>query len=565
MNLSDPSLQTDILYLLLKFFHEKGWKESAHMLERESRLYFDIKYFEEMVLAGKWDDTEYYLSGFTKVDDNMHSRKVFFDLRKMKYYEALDSNDGAKALDILKKDLKVFSFSQDEQELFNELTKLLTLNNLRENKTLKIPEDAISARKIIWEEIKKFIMENPVFKGKLVFPTIEDHSLNRIHQSDISDEESSNKSKPRRLPEFFYPSQCKICTLPRHPLADKIVRLSYNNAGNKILALASNGHHLVWEWPNPSSQDVFPEPQIYLPRNRLQSMKNDLTRTTNNVSSFDISNSDEFLLSTSGGNIYIFNMSSFKTMLDMSLPIPTLSAATCVAYYPLDNNVIVVGMDDSNIMVFNINAIERGFKLEGHSKRVTSLAFSTRLNILVSADENAQIFVWDAIKWKRLRDKLMPKRSEIMGKEISGTEIQFNRDLMHFLAVRSRILAMYKAKDLKVVNHWVVPDPGMLIKQATFSCDGMSVYAIFVNGSVGIFDAFKVVMRCMINPSALLSTYRCSPSVYPLSIIAHPLKNSQFAVGLTDGMVFVFDKKKSIITMPEPRPRTMNDSCIFKM
>lgn len=29
----------------------------------------------------------------------------------------------------------------------------------------------------------------------------------------------------------------------------QIVKLAYNNAGNSILALASNGIHLVWLWP----------------------------------------------------------------------------------------------------------------------------------------------------------------------------------------------------------------------------------------------------------------------------------------------------------------------------
>jgi len=29
----------------------------------------------------------------------------------------------------------------------------------------------------------------------------------------------------------------------------QILKLAYNNAGNSILALASNGIHLIWLWP----------------------------------------------------------------------------------------------------------------------------------------------------------------------------------------------------------------------------------------------------------------------------------------------------------------------------
>ena len=59
-------------------------------LEQESGFFFDVKYFEEKALAGEWEEVEKYLSGFTKVDDNRYSMKIFFEVRKQKYLEALD-------------------------------------------------------------------------------------------------------------------------------------------------------------------------------------------------------------------------------------------------------------------------------------------------------------------------------------------------------------------------------------------------------------------------------------------------------------------------------------------
>lgn len=59
-------------------------------LEQESGFYFNMKHFEEAVLAGNWEEVEKYLSGFTKVDDNRYSMKIFFEIRKQKYLEALD-------------------------------------------------------------------------------------------------------------------------------------------------------------------------------------------------------------------------------------------------------------------------------------------------------------------------------------------------------------------------------------------------------------------------------------------------------------------------------------------
>jgi hypothetical protein len=61
-----------------------------HRLEQESGFFFNMKYFEDQVQGGEWEEVERYLSGFTKVDDNRYSMKIFFEIRKQKYLEALD-------------------------------------------------------------------------------------------------------------------------------------------------------------------------------------------------------------------------------------------------------------------------------------------------------------------------------------------------------------------------------------------------------------------------------------------------------------------------------------------
>lgn len=64
--------------------------EFVNLKEQESRFFFNTRYFEDMVTNGEWDEVEKYLSGFTKVDDNRYSMKIFFEIRKQKYLEALD-------------------------------------------------------------------------------------------------------------------------------------------------------------------------------------------------------------------------------------------------------------------------------------------------------------------------------------------------------------------------------------------------------------------------------------------------------------------------------------------
>eukprot|EP00250_Pteridium_aquilinum_P013550 c21412_g2_i2 orf=1-1089(-) len=182
------SLSRELVFLILQFLDEEKFKETVHKLEQESGFFFNMKYFEDQVQSGEWEEVERYLSGFTKVDDNRYSMKIFFEIRKQKYLEALDKQDRAKAVDILVKDLKVFS--SFNEELYKEITQLLTLENFRENEQLSKYGDTKSARSIMLLELKKLIEANPLFREKLQFPglkasrlrTLINQSLNWQHQ-----------------------------------------------------------------------------------------------------------------------------------------------------------------------------------------------------------------------------------------------------------------------------------------------------------------------------------------------------------------------------------------------
>lgn len=62
----------------------------CNRLEQETGYFFDLKYFEELGLNGNWEEAEKYLSSFTVLEDNKHSTKIYFEIRKQKYLEALD-------------------------------------------------------------------------------------------------------------------------------------------------------------------------------------------------------------------------------------------------------------------------------------------------------------------------------------------------------------------------------------------------------------------------------------------------------------------------------------------
>ena len=69
----------------------KAWSACpGARLEQEAGLFFDMNYFERLMMAGDFDHADRYLSGFTKIHDDENSREIFLELRKQKYLEVLD-------------------------------------------------------------------------------------------------------------------------------------------------------------------------------------------------------------------------------------------------------------------------------------------------------------------------------------------------------------------------------------------------------------------------------------------------------------------------------------------
>ncbi|KAF2619993.1 hypothetical protein F2Q68_00042304 [Brassica cretica] len=173
-----------------------------------------------------------------------------------------------------------------------------------------------------------------------------------------------------------------------------ISRLIFTNSGNAILALASNAIHLLWKWQR-NERNATGKATASLPPQQWQPasgilMTNDAAENNPEeaVPCFALSKNDSYVMSASGGKISLFNMMTFKTMATFMPPPP---AATFLAFHPQDNNIIAIGMDDSTIQIYNVRVDEVKSKLKGHSKRITGLAFSNVLNVLVSSGADAQM------------------------------------------------------------------------------------------------------------------------------------------------------------------------------
>ncbi|RZC46392.1 hypothetical protein C5167_039335 [Papaver somniferum] len=575
--------EKEALFMILQALYEVHYEKTAHKFEQESGIFFNIKYFENELRNGNWDEVENYLLGFTELTSNQHSVKLFFEIRKQRYLEALDRKQTEKAMDMLVKDLKVFKTF--DEKVYSDMTGLLGLENFRENEHLKMYVDENSARAILFDAAKDLIQANPLFKDNLIrqiLPPQQEENLmsNPFPLRLVPQLEENLKSNPfglRPVPagyayrnvqnnegvasfakyqnsenawltlakaadevtitcinEIKEQDQCRSLCLPDKLKCNKISRLMCANSGRSILALASNAMHLLWKWEKTeASASVFPE--IWEPRSG-KLMVNDLEDVTNKETEpcFSMSNNEVHLISTSGGNISVFSTATFERLSAFMPPPP---ACTCLIFYPEDNNILIIGAEDSNIMIYDLrkNAIIE--TLKGHLKKITGLAYSKELKVLVSLDAETQICVWKCDTW----DKQNTAALQIPAGRNSASAIgvQYQNDQIHFLVVHQMHLAIYETVILKRLKQWVVPKSSAHITDATLSSKSEMIFASFLDATILIFGVANLQPVWRIQPSAYLHAIS-SPNVYPTAIDAHPTKN-QFALGPSDGGVCVIE------------------------
>ncbi|XP_009616373.1 topless-related protein 3-like isoform X2 [Nicotiana tomentosiformis] len=363
-------------------------------------------------------------------------------------------------------------------------------------------------------------------------------------------EDVADKAKPWQLTEILDQAQCRMVTMPESSdSSNKVARLLYTNSGVGVLALGSNGTQKLWKWArneqNPSGKATANVvPQHWQPNSGLL-MANDVSGVNleEAVPCIALSKNDSYVMSAAGGKVSLFNMMTFKVMTTFMPPPP---ASTFLAFHPQDNNIIAIGMEDSTIHIYNVRVDEVKSKLKGHQKRITGLAFSTNLNILVSSGADAQLCLWSIDTWDKR--KSVPIQLPA-GKAPSGdTRVQFHSDQVRLLVSHETQLAIYDASKMERIRQWVPQDAlSAPITYAAYSCNSQLVYASFSDGNVGVFDADTLRLRCRVAPSAYLpqAVLTGSQSVYPLVVAAHPQEPSQFAVGLSDGTVKVIEPLES--------------------
>ncbi|XP_057477632.1 protein TOPLESS-RELATED PROTEIN 2-like isoform X2 [Actinidia eriantha] len=392
----------------------------------------------------------------------------------------------------------------------------------------------------------------PPERSDRVQPPISIGTLAGVDSSRVADMKSRisdnvDKIKSWKLPDIVDPAQLKALRLPDPLTASKVVRLLYTNSGVALLALASNAVHKLWKWQrtdrNPSMKSTASiVPQLWQPSNGAL-MTNDLSDAKSSEESaacIALSKNDSYVMSASGGKVSLFNMMTFKVMTTFMPPPP---AATFLAFHPQDNNIIAIGMEDSSIQVYNVRVDEVKTKLNGHQKRISGLAFSQTLNVLVSSGADAQLCVWNIDGWEKRKARPIQAPPGHTSSLVGETKVQFHNDQTQLLVVHESQIAVYDGQ-LECLRAWYPKDSlSADISSAIYSSDGLLVFTGFCDGAVGVFDADSLRLQCRIAPSAYITSSISSGSsnAFPMVIATHPSEPYQIALGMSDGAVHVIE------------------------
>ncbi|KAK8975889.1 hypothetical protein V6N11_057726 [Hibiscus sabdariffa] len=360
-------LNKELLFLILQFCNHEGYKKTAHMLEQESGCYFDMVFFEDLVLNGKWEMVEKYLSGFTSVSDNKYSTKIYFEIRKLNFLEALNNNDHAKALDILSK----------RSIWFN-----------REQELLSTYEDAESSRKILMNELKKLIELNPIFHGKLKFPVIKRQSLNWQH---------IQCQYPQPNPDIETLFEDHVCQWPQNHL--------FMQSADNLLVASSILHPGQNHNPESSVSDELPI--ISMNNGILQNIEpisntglpKTVARILNDLSSpmskdFHPVEQTFLLVGTNVGDIGLWDVNSGVKKLSRNFMVWNIGACSTMFKGLLIQNILcnyiptMIGSD-----------VQQKLEIDAHVGGVNDLAFSTpsKQHVVITGGDDKLIKVWNVI------------------------------------------------------------------------------------------------------------------------------------------------------------------------
>ncbi|GKV02398.1 hypothetical protein SLEP1_g14836 [Rubroshorea leprosula] len=528
-------LKEELGFLIIQFLDEEKFHETAHELEQESRVFFNMDYFWKLLISGEWDKVEKYLSAFNLGDDECLAR-IFSVMKCQTRFEALDR---ANLFQSVKMVLEKNPFLRNKLK-FPDVHKARLMTIIKQTMDWWVPYCANANWNISFENIptvpKLCHIQLPVTSAEHDGVLPEPSGLGSRGTTCCTDVKPTNVSVVWELAEISEPTQCCALVLPDDSLEEKNVRLVYSYSGDFILAWAEDATYKLWIWRSGHilyrKVSANLQSQLYHPSSGM-TMINEIGRLPQDPC-FALESLG--LFSAFGGRISTFCWDMFEKLATFADPSPSSTYFTF-----LDQNTSAIGFNDSSILIHCLSSKKNKVKLQGHEGEITCLVFSHKLNVLVSSGADAQLCVWTANGWQKLVSKFLQRLDAREAPEPSVVNhMEFHLDHIQLLLVQERQIGIYEAPLLHPLKQWVPIESDIPITFATYSCNCQTIYVSCKTGCIKVLVSKTLTIRCRINVTAYAQCAACV-QVYPLSIAAHPSRPNQIAVRLSNGSVHVLE------------------------
>ncbi|KAG5555938.1 hypothetical protein RHGRI_006549 [Rhododendron griersonianum] len=385
----------------------------------------------------------------------------------------------------------------------------------------------------------------PLFNEKVVFPCLKYLGLSGLRNVSELTTSSFSKLKNLRVTDSTslrnFPCILWIDDLNNTTQGlQEVAQLLYTNFGTYVIALGSNGTMTMWNWP--SGKRLLNSVRLFLkittsvlPQQWSSAMTNDVTGVNLDkaVPCMALSKYGIYIISAYGGKVSLFEARKLESKKTFMPPPP---ASTFLTFYPKDSDIIAIGMEDSTIRIYNHRVDEVKSELKGHEKRITGLAFSTNLNILVSSATDAQLCIWRIDTWEHLKSVSIPLPAS---KACNGdTRVQFHSDQIHLLVSHETQLAIYDASKMDRIRQVEITPHSLLWRLRVTNFKSNDVYFAC--------SGFRKMSFLHLFPMQYtLATVNLGQDVYPRVVAAHPYQPNQFAIGFTNGFVVLMEPEES--------------------
>jgi len=315
----------------------------------------------------------------------------------------------------------------------------------------------------------------------------------------------------------------------------EVERLLYTSTGGAVLGLCADGIHKYWK---------FVDGRFKLWRPKVTDVTTQKARQDSGDPCLVLSKNDSYVLSAFNGQVSLFNMRACKVMTTFAT-VPAL--VTRLAFDPLDNNVIAVGMSDATVHIYNFRSDKIVTVLRAHSLSITGLVYRRQRDTFLSAGSDGLLCAWNGEEYYNMGSHALEPMDASQAVAGSPVQLQLSpEEKQALLVTHPRQITLHDSLTLNRTTAWA-PAHGGNVVAAIYNCTGSQVFVCLDGGLLLALSAEKLTPQfCLIptccvgpNPRGLggLGARRI------LQLAMHPTEPDGLALSLSDGSVQVVDAR----------------------